>query len=144
MSVATFEYSDALYKAFDELAEQTQVDGISVRVFRGSITERWSSIGASQSFYTPVMHTLKELGCITLISSGRRSHPSIVALHHPPDEVEFLLTHTGDLTGSPEAAKLRKRLENLERRVGGVNIAEVLLELEKRVAWLERHVGKEQ
>jgi hypothetical protein len=48
------------------------------------------------------------------------------------------------LTGAPEAAKLRSRLETLEKRIGGVNIADALVNIDNRVKRLEHLVGKAQ
>lgn len=144
VSIAVYQNAVSLYAVFDQHATNAEIDGVPVRVFKGSIVECYNSLGVSQSYYTPVMDSLKGLGCITVISSGRRSRPSVIALHHPPDETEFVFFHAGDLTGTPEAAKLRQRLENLEKRVGGINIADTLVEIDNRVSQLEHRIGKAQ
>jgi hypothetical protein len=120
-----------------------EVDNLSIRVWRGSIVDAYKSLGVSQTFYTPVMNTLKDLGCITVLSSGRRASPSVLALHHAPDETEYLFYSESRLKNSPESAKLRGRLEMLEKRIGGINIVDTLVELEKRVARLEHQAQKD-
>jgi len=142
MSIAAFHHAKALYRVFDDNAMPEKVDDVYVRVWRGSIVDTYKSIGASQHFYTPVMSTLKDLGCVTVLSAGRRARPSVLALHHPPDETEYLFYSENRLTNSPESAKLRGRLELLEKRIGGINIVDTLVELEKRVARLEHQAQK--
>jgi hypothetical protein len=104
------------------------------------MVEAYKSIGASQHYYSGVMDALKDLGCITILSSGRRARPSVVALHHAPDETEFIFYSESRLTGAPEAAKLRSRLETLEKRIGGINIADALVNIDNRVKRLEHLV----
>jgi hypothetical protein len=144
VSMATFDHASTLYGVFERDSTTEEIDGVRLPVWRGSMVEAYKSIGASQHYYSGVMDTLKDLGCITVLSSGRRARPSVVALHHAPDEVEFIFYSESRLTGAPEAAKLRSRLELLERRIGGVNIADALVNIDKRVARLEHLVGKAQ
>ena len=140
MGTTLFDNALALYDRLSSVSEIEKMDGIHIPVFRGSIVDAFDAVGISRSRYTPVMDALKQLGCFTVIASGRRSKPTIIALHHPPDEVEFMILHTGDLTGSPEAAKLRSRFERMEKAIGGINIADALTQLEARVAQLERSI----
>ena len=143
MSIAPFHHACTLYGEFEATSQWDVVDGVDIRVWKGSIVDTYKSIGASQHFYTPVMSVLKDLGCITILSSGRRARPSVIALHHPPDETEYLFYSENRLTNSPESAKLRGRLEMLEKRIGGINIVDTLVELEKRVARLEHLAQKD-
>jgi hypothetical protein len=144
MSMAVFENALALYNEFDKQAFDDKIDGLPIRIFHGSISECWSAVGASQSYYTRVLDTLNVLGCITITAKGRRARPSVIVLHHPPDATEFVFHSAQGLTGSPESARLRARLENLEKRVGGINIADMLVDIDNRVTRLEHLVGKAQ
>jgi hypothetical protein len=141
--MAVFYNAEAFYKELDAHAIDAEVDGIPVRVFSGPVTERYRATGASQGYYTRVFDALKELGCITVMTMGRRAEPSVIVLHYPPDETEFVFLESEGLTGTPEDARLRLRLENLEKRIGGVNIVDTLYQLDKRLTKVEREVGKE-
>lgn len=138
------EYNAALkfYQELHEKSTEEEIDGIKTRIFRGGLVEVFRTLRISQSYYSKSVDSLKALGCLTLIRRGARSSPSVVALHHAPDEIEWMLRRdVGDLTGSPEGAKLLQRLSDVEKLLGGINVVSALRDVEDRLKALERKTG---
>lgn len=143
-----FQYTLEFYKMLDEKASTEVIDGVELTVFRGYLTKTFQGMGVSQSYYSRVITALKELGCITILKRGARGVDSLIAINHPPDEMEFTVRSSTPLTSSPQAAKLAEQVADLQTRLGGLNIAEAieyldieLKSLAKRVKTLERNTG---
>lgn len=123
----TFEYCEEFYDILVKGSEPRVINGISLTVWEGSLVRAFDGMGVSQGYYSTIMDTLKALGCLTVIRRGSRAAPSLVALHHPPDDAEFLLLGQKDLTLPARAARLSvsdtegrdivKALENLDKRL---------------------------
>jgi len=133
-----FKYTLEFYRLLESNAEREIFDGVELTVYRGALTKLFKGLGVSQSYYSRVTVALKSLGCITLLKRGARGVDSIVAVHHPPDEMEFLIHHSTPLTHSPQAAKVTDRLADLEKRLGGLDVVEAIANLDRRVKVLER------
>lgn len=135
---ATYGYCRDFYNLLESKAEMEMVNGVPLKLFRGPLTGVYKELGIGQSYYSMINRTLREMGCVTLMRRGARGSDSVLALHHPPDETEFLFSQSRRLTDPPPAAKLTERIERLERRLGGVDIGKALNEIDERLTKLEK------
>lgn len=135
---ASFQYTANFYDLLLANSQAEVYEGLELRVFKGGLVDLFRKLGVSQSYYSSINRALREMGCISLIRRGSRGSGSVVALHHPPEQTEFVRFLNQPLTESPEAAKLAERLEILERRLGGMNIVEALRNMDERLNRLER------
>jgi hypothetical protein len=131
-SSALFDHALKLYEAMNDQADK---DGI----YEGKVTDTFSKLGISMTYYTPLFNALKELGCIEMLERGTRARPTRYRLHGSPKRKAF---DTIYLTNVPRRAtlpleSLEQRLSNLERRLDGLDIKAILLEQEKRLQKLE-------
>ena len=107
-------------------------------VFSGSLVEMFRSLKISQGYYSDVTRGLYTLGCMQMKQRGARSSPSIIVLHNPPTVEAWAALADSDLTTRPSGATmLEKQLENLERRMGGMDIVEAFADHEARIVQLE-------
>jgi hypothetical protein len=140
---AEYRVANDLYKLLEADSQKEVIDGIEIKVFRGPLVQTFKSLGVSQVYYSKSIAGLTSLGCITLLRRGARSSPSIVALHHPPHELDWLADRGSGkgLTTSPEGAKLRQEIQDIKRQLGGIDIRAALAEFERRLGELERKMG---
>jgi len=139
-----FEYSVELYEALERESRVRTIQGIEVTAWEGSLVNKYRGLGISQTYYSPVKGILEGQGCITTMRRGSRSAPSLIVLHHPPDEAEYTILKFGgpkDLTEARYRAKLRTMIrEELKDQIGGRDIVETLRELDTRVSAIERKI----
>lgn len=135
-----FKYTIEFYRLLEGQADKEIIDGIELTVFKGALTKVFMGLGVSQSYYSKIMPALKDLGCITILKRGARGVDSLVALHHAPDEMEFLIRSKSDLTSSPQAAKLTEQLDTILRLLGGgtFDVVAAIENLDTRLKKLER------
>jgi hypothetical protein len=127
-------HSQALYHALNELAKPEQVQGVMLTVFRGQMTHVFDSLNISRSYYTPIRTLLVENDCILIVQRGSRSVESIIVLQQEPSPEGMTMP---PLTGRSHAAKVSARLDNLEERLGGLDIVKAFDNHEKRLKALE-------
>ena len=132
---ATLDFYDLLEKN----AENEEISGHEVRIFRGPITKAYNSLGYSNSYYSRVRKNLIESGAVSILEQGAAGRPSVVALIRRPDPSE--LSAQRDLTTRVNPAILRGEVEAIKRNIGGMNIAEAFGNLEARLKSLEERVG---
>jgi hypothetical protein len=140
----TLRFYDALAgEAKDEIIESSQ-GKVSVPIWRGSLSNLWSQIGASNSYYSKVMSNLDKLNCINVLVRGSAGNQSVVAVIRRPhvDEIESSSYPKRDLTPRSDAGILSAEVEALKKNIGGIDIVEAFKNLEDRVSKLEREVGK--
>lgn len=145
---AEYTYTLSFYNALTEEAELREIDGISIPVFSGKLVDTYNRLGIGQSYYSLVNRALRELGCVTLLRRGSRGNDTLLALHHPPDEGEFVLFQNRPLTDSLGAAKLSERLkaaegrlDTIEKRLGGMVIVDAIGRLDERLTEVEAKVS---
>ena len=136
--LALAKHSLAFYDLLDSRAKREEHGEHHLQVFRGSITKVWDEVGASNSYYTNVMRSLKDMSCIVVLQTGSVNVDSIVACLRRPEPSEF---SKPDLTKTPAPATMLQELENIKRNIGGINIPDALQELLDRLVILEREVG---
>lgn len=126
-------YCIALYDALKKEASDGQ--------FVGSVTEVYKALGISNQHYSVILRALVETGSLEHIQRGHHMRPTIYRLIHRPTktqlrEFDFLTPRTRRARVS-EAALL-KRVEELERRVGKVDVIPALQNLESRLKAIEK------
>lgn len=132
-----FEHCAALYEALDKTATIDKADK-SRKVFTGSRVEMFRSLHVSQAYYTQLYAVLEEMGCIQLLYRGRASQPSVMALYHSPVLDEFRAAYKRPLTNEDAQSTLEARVDLLEGRLKGIDLAGTLVNFEERLAVLEK------
>lgn len=136
-----FERAVQLYEILDRQAKDEKTDdNKKVRVFRGSLTDLYYQLGFGPGHYSPTWKILYDLGCVTMLQRGAKSVQSVMILHHAPDHAEYLQTRDQgkqDLTRRQDYATLSADIQAIKRQIGGIDIRNVLLNLEQRIASLE-------
>jgi hypothetical protein len=135
-----FKYTLEFYNLLEENSSQKVIDGVPLIVFQGATTKMFRAMGVSQSYYSKIVAALKDLGCITVLKRGARGVDSLVALHHRPNEMEFLVRSKSDLTDTPQAARITQQIDKVARAVGGgdFDVVAAIENLDRRVKELER------
>ncbi len=141
---AGWDYTLRFYNYLHSHAELEEIDGEQKRVYRGSVTEAFKTLGVSQKFYSEVVTILIRLGCIHYIQRGSRGTVSVVAVDDSPvfsewiDKRRLWLGKGKDLTRAGRLATIEQRLTDItDHLLGGMNIAEALANHENRLIALE-------
>jgi hypothetical protein len=117
---------------YDQMTAESELDEREkYQVFRGSTTAIFDNLGISRTFYSSVLAALEEEGYISRM--GRDG----VILHSRPTYSELLLTTP---VGS-DTVPLVKRLEALESALGGLDLKDVLDQLNHRLNVVESIVN---
>lgn len=152
---ATIRYANMLYDAMLLESEPYPLeDDPEARVYHGKVTELFSKLGISMSYYTPIRRYLTTNGSIKMVKRGGRGLASDVLLRHPPPapdassgnvkiEPDHLTARRHLATLVAEAEKRLDRLEAWRETTGGVNIAETMRNHESRITQIEKHEQNE-
>lgn len=120
-------------------------DKIECLVFRGRIGEIFDLAGVSKAYYSKVRAILTDCGAITMLVRGTTHSPSVLVLDvdkPPPDELpENVKIREEALTTAQGLAKIDRRVEVIEQRLGGIEIVEALRNLELRLSAVESKTG---
>lgn len=133
-------YAAALYKLMDDEAQEREVGGDKVRVWEGFLTHAVKTVGIPDGVYRRVFTLLEDTGCVQLISRGARGYPSMVVLLNPPTEDRLRSPQV--LTRREDAATLLARTQEFIDSLGGLNIAEAVVNIEERLQALEARTSK--
>jgi len=139
----SYEHALALYnELFSKSGHKSGHQG----KFVGSITEAFRAISVSQSYYTPLFRTLKELGCIEVLvaahGGGRRK--SEVLLHFPPDPDEFAEMWRLTKRKASAIMEQQQRIDIIERRLPDIDIATWIASTELRLEVIEQQLREVQ
>lgn len=129
-----YEHCLALYEALDKDAI---IDKEGRKLFTGSRVEVFRSLSVSQAYYTQLYSVLEEMGCAELLYTGRAGQPSVMALYHPPALDDFRAAYKRGLTKPDSKSTLQARVEQLEGRLSGIDLASTLVNFEQRLAAIE-------
>jgi hypothetical protein len=125
-----------LWVALDSLPSEPTPHGKLVEVRK---THIFRELGISQTYYSPIWGALEQGGCIEVYEKGTHGRPSRIMLLREPTEDTF---STEVLTQPREPDILRQRIENIERRLDGVEIKQVIASLVKRQDDLDSRLKK--
>ena len=135
---AMIRYCNAVY----DLLESEAKDG----VWEGGIMAKFSTLGISNAHYGKVMGTLYDIGSLEQVRRGARSNPTVIRLHRKPDadRIAAALSLTSRLTSDSPYATLTQRVDNLEGRLQGIDLAKYISTTERRLKALEAEVRRER
>lgn len=125
-------YCAALYERFLLESEHETVEGTEMLVWRGKLVTTATDVGIPPGTYKRVMDQLKRMSCVEQITIPNQV--TAVILHRPPtpevwqDEIQGR-----DLTRGETPAILSRRIEDMERRLEGIDIKQALVELQQEV-----------
>lgn len=133
-----FTYIVQLYEAM--VAESTK------KIYEGKATETFHRLGISMAHYSELFRILKELGSIELLDRGARGRPTRYRMHVKPTAKAYDELYAGLLTKPEKPAtipldEIEQRVKNLERRLEGVEVKQVLVNYEERISKLEKTKG---
>lgn len=140
-------------KTYELMEKESYVNEQEERLFVGNFSDAIKQGGISSRYYSQIRQLLLSPHtdpCIEIRQRGNSGQPSVILLRHPPPPEWGGIT-AGDLTGGALSATMVaeleaevKRLQAWRETLGGMNIAEVLRDFEKRLIRLERgYDGKE-
>ena len=127
-------YCAALYERF--LDESSKDDETGYTVWRGHFTKTARAIGIPDGTYRRVMDALHELGCIEQVERGfRGNNSSAIILHGAPTQEVWDRVGSGrkPLTRPDAPAILSRRVEDIERRLEGLDIKQALVDLQQQI-----------
>ena len=132
-------YCQQVYDVIAKNTNKRKVNGKFVQLWEGKIVETYAGSGVSNAFYGKVMNTLYEIGCLQMLRRGARgSLTQIIVLRRPePFDLERVHGLARDLTPPTEYATLALRVDQMERRFDGIDVAKMFSILEQRVRTLE-------
>lgn len=140
---ALFQHTTNIYKYMEENSE---LNSLGERLYVGSIQEAVRSAGASSRYYTAIRKLLgspPDDPCIDIVQRGNTYQPSIVLLKHPPPEGWEKIPPsalTQPAVSATLIAELTEKVEQLQawrESLGGMNIAEAMINFENRLRRLE-------
>lgn len=130
-----------MYDALFNASKEESVGNQPVRIYRGQISKLFSATGIGAGYYSEVFRQLESQGCITYLQRGSKNVDTVIVLHFPPDPEHDIPPAKSPLTSAEESANLFESVEMLKELVGGIDIAEALVELDRRVRSLEAKAG---
>jgi hypothetical protein len=125
-----------ILSVYDYMNENAEKQGEHT-VFTGSLVGVVSELGISRTYYAPIYRALYDGGYCDLLDRGGRAKPSSMLLVHRPTVAELKGLTLED--ESPIVSTTR-RLEAIEKNIGGLTIAQAFRAVEKRLADLEQKV----
>lgn len=140
MITAVAVHARNLYELLDEKATMENVDGLAVKVFRGPLTERYKAAHISKAYYSKIIRLLEDSGAISFLQKGARFQQSVILLNGEPDLDKLAELSPQPLTGATSSAmvQLEQRVENLEKRLEGLDLVSLLKNYEERLSALEQ------
>lgn len=136
---ALYRHSHSTYEALEHSASTEHVGDQELRIYRGSVTKLWKTLNISMGYYSDVFTALEHNSCITRIQQGGRNVDSIIVLHGPPAWESWTTEGLQEPLTQPKPTDiLSQRVEDLERRLGRLNIVEALANHEERLTALEK------
>jgi hypothetical protein len=132
-------------KMYDLLHQQSNIEELPngvVNIFRGKVTEVFRSSGIGSSYYTEIFRQLEDQGCVSFLQRGSKSVDTVIILHRRPTAQGYRPPPKSDLTNPERYANLREDVEAVKTLIGGIHIAEALLEVEKRFKEYEGRIAE--
>lgn len=136
---ATAKYAAEFYNLMDSRAEENQYHE---RIFTGSLTKLYRELGASTAYYTRIRKVLIESGAIEILVRGNGKQPTQIKLNQNISD-QGLTARPPSATVGVEVERRLAALESWRETTGGLNIAEVLRNMESRLSELERKANAE-
>ena len=107
------EYAVALYAELLNRATKPGEDS-EIGIFEGSKVTAFRSLGISQTYYSILFSSLRDVGSIEDLRRGSKHQPSIVRLHGWPNRDELAKLYRSHLTRRTSADTMHERVTELE------------------------------
>jgi hypothetical protein len=139
---ARLRYAVEFYLILDKLAEENEYHE---RVFTGSMMKAYRQLGASSTYWTQIRKILVDSGSITILQRGTGNQASIIVLNGLDEKIsaEALTRPARAATVGAEVERRVRTLEAWRETTGGINIAEALRNMERRLTKLEGKADSE-
>lgn len=113
-------------------------------LWEGKLVALFSSLSISNAHYRKVFDTMYEAGCIEMVRRGARNVPTQIALHGKPtgDNVKAVVSLDRGLTPPTDSAKLERRVKEIEGRLQGINVHQLVKNYNERMLALEAEVKR--
>lgn len=138
MATKTESYSNAFYAHCLESSKEEAIEGEILNVWKGFIGRTCRELNIPNGMERRVVRPLEAMGCIRIIERGVGNYPTTIILAYPPTEE---LWNSSDapsaLTQRRSYAKLVSDVEAIKKSLGGVSIADALIDLDKRLKAVE-------
>lgn len=128
------DHCEAVYRALEERATIKDDE----LVFAGGITEVYTSLGISHSYYSKVFQRLEDAGAILKLQRGGRGVDTVIVLRGLPESWPEPLR----LTNGTRSDTVLREVQEIKESIGGLNIKEALLDLETRLSKLEAVIAR--
>lgn len=122
-------HAGRVYDAMSESAENG--------VFLGNFTDVFKRLKISNSMYSRIRNGLVRNACVEILQRGNSQQPSAIRLVRHPVEVDV---SQWDLTMGRRGAtiqEIEQRVDNIERRIGTIDFAQMFQAIEERFTKLE-------
>lgn len=139
-------YMSALYDKMSSTAEPVTTERQeTILVWQGRIIETCTSIGIPEGYYKKVVDALRTIGCIEVLSRGKRGASlTTIVLRFPPtaELYEGAIVKSGwqGLTTAPSLDTLAAQVRDVLKQIGGLHIVDAFKNHEDRIAKLETAV----
>lgn len=128
-----FQYCTLLYERLEQ-ESTTNDDGIVT--WSGKLIATCTDLNIPRGSYQRVVKVLRNTGCLEQTEQGKRGvTPTTFILHKPPtpETRDALAELPRRLTTAPNYDRLSQEVSDLDKRIGGMDIPEAFLEVEKRL-----------
>lgn len=141
-----------LQQFYDALAEQAQEQPNGTLRYEGHTYKLFATLEPKrpQPYYSKLRRYLIAMGCVVQEKRGAKNALSVWILHARPDsdrlaQVDRSTVLSPDATEAvARAAVSRQQLRDITERIGGIDVKEVLLDFEQRIARLEATIKQKQ
>jgi hypothetical protein len=138
-------YCTTIYDILAKDTKRKKINGKMVHLWEGKIVETFAGSGVSNAFYGKVLNTLYEIGCLYMLRRGARGSLTQIIVLRRPEGADLERVHglTSHLTSPSEYDTLSQRVQGLERRFDGIDVAKMFQLLENRLRVLEAKLAGE-
>lgn len=128
---------------YDKL-EENAVDTGEGLVWEGGLIKLFSRCGISNAHYSTVMNTLYEIGALVMLRRGARGVQTQIALRYRPtlEAVQSAAGVTPALTSPSAYDMLAQRVSDIEGRLDGIDLKQLIASFNERLVALERKAAK--
>lgn len=124
----------SVYENMAREAEDGEINGKPVKVWKGFATMLLPQLGVSQGYYGKVLKYLSVMGCVANHKRGAGTIPSEWLVLSPPTEQAFMLAKPSVEKGRPrDLAAIEQQLEDIRSALPKVDIEQALYDMQKQL-----------
>lgn len=134
----------ALWAILDE--QSNHIDGVGnegnegkgAKFWTGKISQVYETIGIPLGSSAKVINQLCDLGCLGFVQRGNSVQPTVLRIGVDPAEVEWIApernNRPSDLTARQSYATLVQTVEDIRKRLGGIDLTKAFSSLQAQIA----------